>query len=116
MSDDQGRPDPKYTSRRYLESEEEIDKNEALGKAKAYVKTGKRARGLKKFLDEDWFISKLYNWAENAAKEDMKMDALIRLGQLLHGYFRPYDKQKPQVADVTFTEDSPIKSDESTSS
>ena len=35
------------------------------------------------------------------------MDALIRLGQLLHGFFRPYDKQKPQVADVIFTEDVP---------
>lgn len=101
-------PDKEYTSRRYLESEEEIDKNEALEKAKSYVKTGRRARGLKKFLDEDWFISKLYNWAENASKEDMKMDALIRLGQLLHGYFRPYDKQKNQVADVTFSEAPPI--------
>ena len=102
-------PNKEYTSRKYLESEEEIDKNEALNKAKDYVKTGKRARGLKKYLDEDWFISKLYNWAENAAKEDMKMDALIRLGQLLHGFFRPYDKQKVQVADVNFTEKAPPK-------
>ena len=107
MSDYEERPDPEYTSKRYLESEEEIDKNDALQKAKDYVIKGKRARGLKKFLDEDWFISKLYNWVENANKEDLKMDALIRLGQLLHGYFRPYDKQKPQVADVTFTEDAP---------
>ena len=109
MSDDL---DKIYTSRKYLESEEEIDKNAALGKAKDYVKTGKRARGLKKFLDEDWFISKLYNWAENAAKEDMKMDALIRLGQLLHGFFRPYDKQKSQIADVTFTEQAPPKNND----
>jgi len=107
MSDYEDGPNPEYTSRRYLESEEEIDRNDALQKAKDYVVKGKRARGLKKFLDEDWFISKLYNWVENAGKEDMKMDALIRLGQLLHGFFRPYDKQKPQVADVTFTEDVP---------
>ena len=107
MSDPEERPAPAYTSKRYLESEEEIDKNEALRKAKEYVIKGKRARGLKKFLDEDWFISKLYNWVENAGKEDMKMDALIRLGQLLHGFFRPYDKQKAQVADVTFNEDAP---------
>jgi len=107
--DTEADPDKTYTSRKYLESEEEIDKNEALVKAKDYVKTGKRARGLKKFLDEDWFISKLYNWAENAKKEDMQMDALIRLGQLLHGFFRPHDSQKAQIADVTFNEQVPVE-------
>jgi len=96
--DDQGLYD-------YPESRQEQERNEKLQAAKDYVQKGKVAKGLNKLLDEDWFISRLFSWANDpTVRRELQLDALVRLGQLIHGFWRPYDKPQSQVADVTFTE------------
>lgn len=92
--------DPTYKSSK---KDEKINKQ--LQSAMDYLKTGHRAPGLDRWLDKDWFIARLVKFVEDShIRENVRLEALVRLGQLLHNFWKPYDKQQPQVADVSFNE------------
>lgn len=92
--------DPTYKANK---KDEKVNKQ--LESALDYLKTGQRAPGLEKWLDKDWFIGRLVKFVDDAKmRENVRLEALVRLGQLLHNFWKPYDKTQPTVADVNFNE------------
>jgi hypothetical protein len=55
-------------------------------------------------LTEEWFIESLYSIATSSDKDQHRMEAIKLLGQLIHGFWKPYEKKGTEAIDVKIVE------------